>query len=175
VTRQCQLSFIPHLVSVNQDPIIHPDSEYKSGPMGRQLKKQYKEFISALDVASLDDLEDAMNPPTRHCVALTNMSPAAQPSIIPVTQPTIGVWTRTSPSFNLVPSTETRKTSKDATNEAIDFSTSGDDGNNKMNADFSTPSNNNKRRDNNATELIIIVTTATDAQEVPHKVATNSS
>ena len=75
---------IPHLGSVNQDQSMYPDSEYESGPMGHQLKKQYMKFLSALDVAFLDALEDAMNP-TRHHVAPTNMSSATQSSILPVT------------------------------------------------------------------------------------------
>ena len=165
---------IPHLGSVNkEDPSMYPDSEYESAPMGHQLKKQYyTQFISALDVAFLDALEDAMNP-TRHHAGCSNnhMSPVTQPNILPVNHP-IGVWTSTTPCFNLVP-TEPRKTSKDTTDEtAIDFSTSGDDVNDKMNADFSTPSNNKKKtRDNNDTELTIIITTAMAAQ-VPSKMTT---
>jgi hypothetical protein len=98
----------------------------------------------------------------------TNMSPVTQPNILPVTHP-IGVWTSTTPCFNLVP-TETSKTSKDTTNEiSVDFSTSADDVNDKMNADCSTPSTNKKKtRDNNET---IIITTATAAQ-VPSEMTT---
>jgi hypothetical protein len=84
----------------------------------------------------------------------TNMSPVTQPNILPVTHP-IGVWTSTTPCFNLIPTAETSKASQDTTDEtSVDFSTSGDDVNDKMNADFSTPSNNKKKtRDNNDTEL----------------------
>jgi hypothetical protein len=77
------------------------------------------------------------------------MPPIAQPNLLPTAQPTmlhvnrpIGIWTSTSPSFNLP--AETGKTSNYATDgETIaNFpSTAGVDTNDEADADFSTPDN----------------------------------